>query len=98
MREFTDSKGVAWRVWDTIPQRQAGYEERLKGGWLTFENATGSRKRLAPIPRRWETAPDARLELMCRAAEEARRSGATRDPDAPEQPPRTNGEPPSKKH
>jgi hypothetical protein len=41
----------------------------------------------------WETAPDERLELMCRVAEEGRRSGATRDPDAP--PPAPKDEPPS---
>jgi hypothetical protein len=69
------------------------YQESLREGWLTFESAAGTRKRLAPIPRGWETAPDERLELMCRVAEEGRRSGATRDPDAP--PPDAKDEPPS---
>jgi hypothetical protein len=68
----------------------------MRHGWLTFENAAGTRKRLGPIPDGWEQAPDERLELMCRVAEQGRRSGATRDPDAP--PPHTNGEPPSTKH
>jgi hypothetical protein len=85
MREFTDSSGVEWRVWDTTPQPRAVYDERLKGGWLTFESAV-TRKRLAPIPRGWEEAPLERLELMCRAAEVVRRasgtSSLTPDPDA----------------
>lgn len=61
-----------------------GYEN----GWLTFErlDADGATdgapssyvRRLTPIPRDWETAPEQRLELMCRAAEEVRRR--TSDP------------------
>ncbi len=72
-------------MWDTTPQPRAVYDERLKGGWLTFESAV-TRKRLAPIPRGWEEAPLDRLELMCRAAEVVRRSSGTSpltpDPDA----------------
>jgi hypothetical protein len=86
IREFTDSAGVAWRVWDTTPVAGAVYEQRLKTGWLTFESAD-RRKRLAPIPPGWEDASVERLELMCRAAEPARRSSSsspTRDPDAPD--------------
>jgi hypothetical protein len=86
MREFTDSAGAAWRVWDTIPRRAAGYEERLKGGWLRFQNTAGSRRRLAPIPHDWEHASVDRLELMCRVAAEVPRTGHTRDPDAPDAP------------
>jgi hypothetical protein len=86
IREFRDSAGVEWRVWDTTPWERAVYDERLKGGWLTFESA-GSRKRLAPIPRGWEEASPERLELMCRAADVVRRLGGpvspTHDPDAP---------------
>jgi hypothetical protein len=89
MREFTDSAGVAWRVWNTTPQPGAVYEESHKGGWLTFESAT-TRKRLVPIPRGWEEATRERLELMCRAAEVVRRakgtSPLTPDPDAPDAP------------
>lgn len=83
IREFTDSVGVQWRVWATKPIPGAVYDESLKSGWLTFESAD-ARKRLAPIPSGWEHASTERLELMCRAAEAARRSGATRDPDAPD--------------
>jgi hypothetical protein len=93
-------------VWSTIPRSPVVYDESLRDGWLTFESASG-RRRLAPIPRGWENADGDRLELMCRAAEVARRSGATADPDAatpdPDAPrdpnasrePLTGGEPPS---
>ncbi len=92
MRDFTDSAGVAWRVWATMPQVGAAYEERYRAGWLTFEDATGNRRRLAPIPPGWQEALPERLELMCRVAE-IRRPGATPDPDLPDllpggQPPR----------
>jgi hypothetical protein len=89
IREFMDSAGVAWRVWATIPQVDAVYDEPLRSGWLTFESA-GVRKRLAPIPRGWDVAPLKRLQLMCRAAEIVRRatgtSPLTPDPDAPDAP------------
>ena len=87
IREFTDSAGIAWRVWSTTPRTGTVYDESHKGGWLTFASLH-TRKRLAPIPRGWEEATTERLELMCRAAEVVRRtSGAsplTPDPDAPE--------------
>jgi hypothetical protein len=88
IREFTDSAGTTWRVWDTTPWPRAVYDERLKAGWLTFESG-GVRKRLAPIPRGWEEATPERLELMCRAAERVRRSGGSKapaDPNAPTDP------------
>jgi hypothetical protein len=92
IREFTDSSGVTWRIWSTVPRSPAVYDEKLRGGWLTFESAQG-RKRLAPIPRDWEHADPERLELMCRVAEVARPTGATPDPEAPEAP-LGGGEPP----
>jgi hypothetical protein len=89
MREFTDSAGVAWRVWSTVPRADAVYDESLRSGWLTFESAD-TRKRLVPIPRGWEDATPERLDLMCRAAEVVRlrrgKSPLTPDPDAPDAP------------
>lgn len=81
IRNFVDSAGLAWRVWPTMPQVGAIYDERLRSGWLTFENAAGERKRLAPIPGGWDEQPAERLDLMCRAAEAVRRTGATPDPE-----------------
>jgi hypothetical protein len=96
MREFRDSAGVEWRVWETTPRAGSVYGEHLKAGWLTFESAT-VRKRLAPIPHGWDEATPERLQLMCRVAEVVRRargtapltpdpdaSGSGRRPDAPE--------------
>jgi hypothetical protein len=92
MREFTDSAGVAWRVWSTVPRADAVYDESLRSGWLTFESAD-TRKRLVPIPRGWEEATPERLDLMCRAAEVVRlRRGKllTPDPDAPPEAPESD--------
>ena len=85
IREFTDSAGVKWRVWSTIPAAPSAYDESLRAGWLTFESGA-ERKRLAPIPEDWEEATAERLDLMCRVAEVARRTGATPDPDSAEAP------------
>lgn len=67
IREFIDAAGVRWRVWSTIPFAIAGVAEALRLGWLTFE-ATGVRRRLAPIPRDWEDAPESRLREYCSTA------------------------------
>jgi hypothetical protein len=100
IRDFTDSAGVDWRVWDTVPWPKAVYDERLKGGWLTFQSGV-VRKRLAPIPPGWEEATPERLELMCRVAEAVRRSGGTpsrtEDPGAPGTPPPEDRPPDTRK-
>jgi hypothetical protein len=71
LRDFVDSFGVHWRVWPTIPPRGTIRDTKFGNGWLTFASA-GVRRRLAPIPIGWEEAALARLELMCRAAEDVR--------------------------
>jgi len=95
IREFTDSSGLKWRVWSTIPLAPKVYEESLRSGWLTFESATG-RRRLAPIPPHWEEASVERLEQLCRIAPLARPTGNTPDPDttrvSPESDERSSGE------
>jgi hypothetical protein len=73
VREFVDSSGVKWRVWNTRPSRGEMLSGEFEHGWLTFESPT-SLRRCTPIPAGWETAPVDRLELMCRAATETRRS------------------------
>jgi len=67
-REFTDSAGVAWTVWQTVPTRPESFAPECRDGWLSFESENG-RRRLTPIPKGWEDAALDRLELMCRAAE-----------------------------
>ena len=72
MREFNDSDGVHWIVWATRPWT-GGVLESLRGGWLTFVSPR-SRKRLIGIPEDWEALSNERLELLCRAAEDVKRT------------------------
>lgn len=80
LREFTDQKGIHWRVWDVYPSERgkAGPSERevataeLKGRFRSAELAEGwlcfesssERRRLAPIPPEWEICDDRTLEEM----------------------------------
>ena len=79
LREFTDSTGRRWRVWDIRPEqmhaatRAEDHLQNVINGWLAFEPATGGEKRrLAPIPARWESATEAELDSMLEKAEPAR--------------------------
>jgi hypothetical protein len=72
VREFVDSSGVKWRVWNTRPSRGEMLSGEFEHGWLTFQSAT-SLRRCTPIPADWETAPPERLERMCQEAPETRR-------------------------
>jgi hypothetical protein len=67
VREFEDDRGVRWRVWSTMPQLEHAVQPAFAHGWLTFASA-GERRRLAPIPERWESLADAPLLQLCRAA------------------------------
>jgi hypothetical protein len=73
VREFVDSNGVKWRVWNTRPSRGEMLSGEFGQGWLTFESATSIR-RCSPIPPGWETAPPTLLESLCLSAPESRRS------------------------
>lgn len=65
LRSFTDARGVAWQAWDTLPEKLVS--NTLEGGWLTFQSED-EKRRLAPIPLYWATAPDEELrELLSRA-------------------------------
>ena len=92
-REFTDSKGDAWRVWSTVPMAGSRLRNGFDQGWLTFEGTTSGEtvlRRLVPIPADWESASNERLELMCRSAEKVARptppSGVSRTPDEADAP------------
>jgi hypothetical protein len=71
-RNFEDSRGIAWRVWSTVPIQSSVLSTQYAGGWLTFESEAVLR-RLAPIPADWEEVPSDRLELYCRVADEVPR-------------------------
>lgn len=73
VREFVDSHGVTWRVWNTRPSRGEMLSGEFEHGWLTFESRTSVR-RCTPIPPGWETASPERLESLCRTSPESRRS------------------------
>jgi hypothetical protein len=76
-REFTDSQGVGWRVWSTVPSAGSHLRGGFEQGWLTFECTVGETprlRRLVPLPRDWDAANDERLELMCKAADEVPRA------------------------
>jgi hypothetical protein len=80
-REFVDSSGQSWRVWSTVPSTGSRLRGGFDQGWLTFERINAEAhmplRRLVPIPPDWESAPDDRLELMCRSAEEVARPRTT---------------------
>ena len=86
-REFVDRSGQSWRVWSTVPSTGSRLRGGFDQGWLTFERTNGDGtlplRRLVPIPADWESAPDERLELMCRSADEVARPRTNRDRSDP---------------
>ena len=74
VREFTDSRGVEWRVWDvTVAQmhpitRGEDYMGNLQDGWLAFESTTEKRRLEAPYPGNWQSFSLPKLEELCRRA------------------------------
>lgn len=83
VRDFDDSAGTTWRVWSTVPSSGAVLTEGFERGWLTFE-ASGSIRRLAPIPGDWESATPAELEQMCRRAQPPARRRPGDSSDGPQ--------------
>lgn len=78
LREFKDTKGVEWLVWDVYPSAGAGDQRisdpgaafphrELADGWLCFESGS-EKRRVAPIPKDWEELSPAQLEKLCQAA------------------------------
>jgi hypothetical protein len=70
VREFTDSSGTEWRVWDVTPQhmhpltRTEDYMGNLQDGWLVFESATEKRRLEAPYPGDWMSFTLPQLERL----------------------------------
>jgi hypothetical protein len=69
-RDFIDSRGEHWEVFDVRPRQ--GSEARavrpeLSEGWLTFESRT-EKRRLAPIPTDWQELPPETLADLCERA------------------------------
>jgi hypothetical protein len=78
VREFTDSAGLHWLVWATMPSSPHLVSPELHDGWLTFDSGS-SRRRLAPIPQNWDQLSAERLHLLCQVATSARTSDPFRD-------------------
>jgi len=78
LREFEDTEGRSWRVWDTLPEKTTGLVNDYRSGWLTFDDGT-ERLRLAPVPEGWTTLPAERLALLLRVAHPT----TARDPQEP---------------
>jgi hypothetical protein len=84
VREFTDSRGVEWRVWDVTPAhmhpvtRGEDYMADLQDGWLVFESGDEKRRLEAPYPPNWTSFPLHQLEELCgRASLVVRRKSQT---------------------
>jgi hypothetical protein len=77
VREFTDSGGREWRVWDVMPESihpQTKTEDYLaemyRTGWLVFETkAEDEKRRLADIPLGWSELSGRGLETLLKRAE-----------------------------
>jgi hypothetical protein len=88
VREFTDARGLAWRVWQVSPEQSHGrrksetYSGEYSAGWLVFEALDGSvRKRLPHYPAHWADLPSEGLEALlaeARAAPHRKSGGADR--------------------
>ncbi len=85
VREFTDSKGVEWRVWDVRPEhmhpatRTEDFLSNLQDGWLAFESPTEKRRLEAPYPADWTSCRIPDLESLCQKAKAVVRRGAQSD-------------------
>ncbi len=74
LRQFHDSAGNEWQVWDVRPpQRSVTYlpQGAQETGWLAFRSGEMMR-RLRPIPEGWETSPASELERLCQLASPAK--------------------------
>ena len=72
-RTFEDSTGILWEVFEVHRASEAprGVSVGLEKGWLSFVSANGKR-RLAPFPAAWQSAPVSELERLCSAARVAK--------------------------
>jgi hypothetical protein len=77
VREFADSRGREWRVWDVMPEAihpQTKTEDYLAAmyqtGWLVFETkAEDEKRRLADYPADWSELSAGALEVLLGRAE-----------------------------
>lgn len=60
IRRFRDGQDVDWTAWEVDGRYLAAQitkpvelSPELRDGWVSFESASGERRRLVPIPREW---------------------------------------------
>ena len=81
LREFRDSRGVLWKVWNVTPDSldkrttAEDYMREWQDGWLCFE-CDDHRRRLATYPPTWEDLPDGALEELLGRSQLVKRRGA----------------------
>jgi hypothetical protein len=91
LREFSDKRGVLWRVWDIPPEalhRLSGGSghpthdypaELYRAGWLSFQSRSGTEKcSLSPIPPGWESLSVEELADLLERATRGSPRGPTR--------------------
>ena len=81
LREFRDSRGVTWKVWNVTPDSldkrttAEDYMKEWQDGWLCFESHD-RRRRLAAYPPAWEDLPEAELEQLLQRSQMVKRRAA----------------------
>ena len=90
LREFTDRNGEAWKVWDITPERlhpstlAGDYLQGFVDGWLVFETTDGrDKRRLYPVPVKWEELSVEALDLLCARAESVKGGSGRPRPSGP---------------
>jgi hypothetical protein len=68
-RTFEDSSGVVWEVFQVhrSSAKPGAVTGGLEQGWLAFVSGD-TKRRLAPVPGEWESAPAPELERLCALA------------------------------
>jgi len=86
-RIFDDIRGRRWRVFAVHPSASSvesgAVPDSYREGWLSFESAD-EKRRVAPIPERWEDLSIDELRLLCQRAQRApkRVSGKASPPES----------------
>lgn len=78
-REFIDSLGIVWKVWNSAPLAGAVVNGESQNGSLTFESMTCCLRRLTPPPDNWDQLSLEQLEQLCTQAVEVRRPTSSGD-------------------
>jgi hypothetical protein len=70
VREFRDDAGGVWVVFLTARTvaRDQHLPEEYREAWLAFESAHGEKRRVAPVPKDWESLTDQELSALCAQA------------------------------